>query len=184
MKRLTKKSATKEEVEVINDWFDYNACQKIRACFYGNEQDASYLRKAKILDNMFMKYDSFLDKNEPIYRGIRFNDKEEFDIFFDTYKVAVKERGVIVIDLAPSSFTRNKDVAYKEFAKADSSRFYSIVFKLVKRKGGELYIKEFSEDFAYQDEIIIKSHRSKFRIIDIKEIEGYNHTYEVTIEEL
>jgi len=36
---------------------------------------------AKILDEMFQKYDSFLDKNEPIYRGIRFKDREEFYIF-------------------------------------------------------------------------------------------------------
>jgi len=131
---------------------------------------------------MFNKYDSFLDKSEPIYRGIRFKDREEFDIFL---KNAYKNLNKIVdIDEAPSSFTRNKDVAYKEFARADSDRFHSIIFKLVKRKDGELYIKEFAGKFVYQDEIIIKSQKSKFKIIDIIKVKEYNETYEIIIEEL
>jgi len=176
MKRLTKETATKDEKKVIGDWLDYYECQKIRACFYGYVIDESYLNKAKTLDGMFEKYDSFLDKSEPIYRGIRFK--------FNTYKEALNKNGAIEIDLAPSSFSRNKDVAYKEFARADSDKFHSIIFKLVKRKDGELYIKEFAGKFTYQDEIIIKSQRSKFKIIDIKEVKEYNDTYEIIIEEL
>ena len=85
---------------------------------------------------------------------------------------------------APSSFSRNKDVAYKEFARADSDNFHSIIFKLVKRKDGELYIKQFAGKFAYQDEIIIKSQKSKFKIIDIKEVKEQNDAYEIIMEEL
>lgn len=184
MKKLTKETATKEEKELINDWLNYYECQKIRACFYGYVLDKFYLQKAKILDNMFKRYDSFLDKNEPIYRGIRFKDKEEFDIFLNTYKEALKANGAIEIDKAPSSFTRDKDVAYKEFARADCDKFYSIVFKLVKRKEGELYIKDFAGKFIYQEELIIKSHKSKFKIIDIKKNKEYHKVYEIIIEEL
>ena len=87
MKRLTKETATKDEKKVIGDWLDYYECQKIRACFYGYVIDKSYLNKAKTLDGMFEKYDSFLDKSEPIYRGIRFKNREEFDIFLkNAYK--------------------------------------------------------------------------------------------------
>jgi len=86
--------------------------------------------------------------------------------------------------LAPSSFSRNKDIAYKEFARVDSDKFYSIIFKLIKRKAGELYIKEFAGKFSYQDEIIIKSQKSKFKIIDIKEVKKYNRIYEIIIEEV
>jgi len=182
MKRLIKESVTKEEFEVINSWLDYYECQNIRACFYGEIINESYFKKAKILDDMFQKYDSFLDKNEPIYRGIRFKYREEFDIFL---KNAYKNLNKIVdIDEAPSSFTRDKDIAYKEFARVDSDKFYSIVLKLIKRKDGELYIKEFAGKFAYQDEIIIKSQKSKFKIIDIKELKEYNNTYEIIIEEI
>jgi len=31
MRRLTKETAIKEEISVINDWLDYYECQKIRA---------------------------------------------------------------------------------------------------------------------------------------------------------
>jgi len=184
MKRLTKESITEEELEVINSWLDYYECQKIRSCFYGEIIDERYFKKAKILDEMFQKYDSFLDKNEPIYRGIRFKNREEFEIFFDTYQEALNKNGAIVIDLAPSSFSRNKDIAYKEFARVNSDKFYSIIFKLIKRKAGELYIKEFAGKFSYQDEVIIKSQKSKFKIIDIKEVKKYNRIYEIIIEEL
>jgi len=91
---------------------------------------------------------------------------------------------IVDIDEAPSSFTRDKDIAYKEFARVDSDKFHSIILKLVKREDGELYIKEFAGKFAYQDEIIIKSQKSKFRIIDIKELKEYNNIYEIIIEEI
>jgi len=100
--KIGKKAITKEELEVINDWLDFYECQKIRACFYGDVENERYLKKAQILDNIFKKYDRFLDKSEPIYRGIRFRDKEEF------------------------------------------------VGK-----------------FAYQDEIVVKSHRSSYKIVNI-----------------
>ncbi len=184
MKRLTKEIATKDEKEAIGGWLDYYECQKIRGCFYGFVADEKYLKKAKTLDMMFEKYDSFLDKNETIYRGIRFKDTEEFRIFLDTYSEALDKKGVIRIDLAPSSFTKNKNVAYNEFAKAKDDTYHSIVFKLLKRKSNELYIKDFAGKFAYQDEFIIKSHKSKFKIVDIKKVKEYNSTYEIIIEEL
>lgn len=125
---------------------------------------------------------TFLDKNEPIYRGIRFEEKEIFDKFIhNAYKNLNKE---VEIDNAPSSFSRSKKVAYKEFGRADSDEFYSVIFILKKREKGELYIKDYAGEFAYQEEIIIKSHKSKYKIIDIKRNEDYNKTYEIIIEEI
>ena len=174
MKRLTKETTTKEEIEVINDWLDYYGCKKIRDVFYGNVIDKRYLKKAKIFDNMFKKYDSFLDKNKPIYRGIKFKKEDErFNILIETYKEAYKNKGLIIIDRAPSSFSRNKDVAFNEFAMVNNGHYNSIVFELVERKNSELYIKEFAGKFAYQNEIVIKSHKSIYQIIDIKENENY-----------
>ena len=181
MKRLTKEIATKDEKEAIGGWLDYYECQKIRGCFYGFVADEKYLKKAKTLDMMFEKYDSFLDKNETIYRGIRFKDTEEFNIFLSNAHKNLNK--VVDIDLAPSSFTKNKNVAYNEFAKAKDDTYHSIVLKLLKRKSNELYIKDFAGKFAYQDEFIIKSHKSKFKIIDIKKVKEYNNTYEIIIEE-
>jgi len=183
MKFKSLKEAKKEEIEVIKNWTDFYKCKKIRAVFYGENSNPEYVKKAQILDVMLHKYDSFLDKNKTIYRGIRFKDKKEFDIFINTYKQALKYNGLIEIDKAPSSFTKNKDVAYKEFAKVDSDDFYSLIFLLQKRKNGELYIKDYAGKFAYQEEIIIKSHKSKYKIIDIRKNEEYNKTYEVIIEE-
>jgi len=176
------KDATKEEIEVIKSWTDFYKCKNIRAVFYGENSNPEYVKKAQILDEMFYKYDSFLDKNEPIYRGIRFKDKEIFDKFMqNTFKNLNRE---VEIDNAPSSFSRSKKVAYEEFGRADSNEFYSVIFILKKRKKGELYIKDYAGKFAYQEEIIIKSHKSKYRIIDIRQNEEYNKTYEIIIEEI
>jgi len=174
MKRLTKETATKEEIEVIYDWLDYYGCKKIRDVFYGNVIDESYLNKAKTLECMFEKYDSFLDKSEPIYRGIKFKKEDErFNILTETYKEAYKNNGLITIDRAPSSFSRNKDVTFNEFAMVNNDDYNSIVFELVERKNNELYIKEFAGKFAYQDEIVVKSHKSLYQIIDIKDNESF-----------
>ncbi len=182
MKYKSLKEATKEEIEVVKSWTDFYECKNIRAVFYGENSNPEYVKKAQILDEMFYKYDSFLDKNEPIYRGIRFEEKEIFDKFIhNAYKNLNKE---VEIDNAPSSFSRSKKVAYKEFGRADSDEFYSVIFILKKRKKGELYIKDYAGEFAYQEEIIIKSHKSKYKIIDIKRNEEYNKTYEIIIEEI
>jgi hypothetical protein len=176
------KEASKEEIEVVKSWTDFMECIKIRAVFYGENQNPKHIKKAQILDEMLHKYDSFLDKNEPIYRGIRFTDKGIFNKFMqNAYKNLNKE---IEIDNAPSSFSKNKKVAFEEFARADSNKFYSIVFILQKRKNGELYIKDYAGEFAYQEEIIIKSHKSKYKIIDIRKNGEYNETYEIIIEEI
>ena len=170
MEILTKKIITKEETNVINDWLSYAECKKIRAYFYGQKVDAKYNKEASLLENMFNKYDSELDKNEHIYRGLRFNkDNEIFDILIQTYKQAYKEKGLIQIDEAPSSFSRDKKVAYDEFARVNDIKYNSLVFHLTKRTKGELYIKEFADKFAYQDEIVIKSHKSLYEIKSIKQ---------------
>ena len=178
MKRLTKEKVTKEEKEVIYDWLDYYECQKIRACFYGYVIDESYLNKAKTLDGMFEKYDSFLDKSEPIYRGLAFNKNNKVKVgaykkFVSYLLNAFKNNELITIDRAPSSFSRNKKVAFNEFARVKDDDYNSIVFELVERKNSELYIKEFAGKFAYQDEIVVKSHKSLYQIIDIKENESF-----------
>ena len=160
---------SKIEKDVIKSCLDYNECQKIRKVFYGIIESFIYLQKANILENMFNKYDSFLDKNEAIYRGIRIKNKDEFEIFIETYKEALSNNGLIIIDKAPSSFSRKKKIAYEEFALSKSNEFYSIVFKLIKRKEGELYIKDFAGQFVYQEEIILKSHKSKFKIMRVFE---------------
>ncbi len=184
MKILTVENATKKEKEVISSWLDFKECRLIRRYFYGDNIPDHFKQKAMMLSTMFKKYDSNLDKNETIYRGIRFKDKDKFDLFVETYKEAHKSGGIIEIDLAPSSFSRSKKVAYEEFALAQREDFYSIVFVLTRRKKGELYIKEFAGDFAYQEEIIVKSHTSKYKIIDIVQSKEYNKTYEVVIEEV
>jgi len=170
MERLTNKTITKEEKEVINSWLDFYECQKIRNAFYGIVEDKKYLKQVKILEKMFEKYDSFLDKNEPIYRGIRFKkgiDDKRFIILIENLNKSFKNNEIIQIDKAPSSFTKNKEVAYNEFAKVESDEFYSIIFEVINRKSNELYIKDYAGKFAYQEEIIIKSHKAKYEIIEI-----------------
>ena len=170
MKQLTKETITSEERDIINDWLDYYGCKKIRDVYYDVFTDKDYINKAKTLDNMFEKYDSFLNKNETIYRGIRFEQKDErFNILINTYKKAYNNNGLVVIDKAPSSFSRNKNVAYNEFAMVNNNRYNSIVFELVKRNDNELYIKKFAGKFAYQDEIVVKSHKCLYEITDIVE---------------
>jgi len=101
MKKLTKEMATKEEIEVIDDWLDYYGCKKIRDVFYGNIAGESYLNKAKTIDGMFEKYDSFLDKSEPIYRGIRFKkgfDDNRYKMFIKNIHIT-KESDVLVVKI-------------------------------------------------------------------------------------
>ena len=184
MQILTPHIVTENEKDVIYSWLDFKQCGIIRRYFYGDDVPDIFKQKALILSDMFAKYDSNLDKEETIYRGIRLRDKNKFDFFIQTYEEAYKNNGAVEIDLAPSSFTRNKKVAYKEFALAHKEELYSIVFILRKRRGGELYIKEFSREFAYQEEIIVKSHSAKYRVIDIIESKKYNKLYEIVIEEM
>ncbi len=62
---------------------------------------------------------------------------------------------------------------------------FIVLFSFLKKeKNGELYIKDYAGKFAYQEEIIIKSHKSKYKIIDIRQNEEYNKTYEIIIEEI
>lgn len=170
MKDLSIKNMSKIELDVVQDWLKYTECKKIRAFFYGEKVDEKYKKEALALENMFKEYDNNLDKNEHIFRGIRFEkDSEVFDILVDTYKEANKNGGLIRIDKAPSSFSRNKKVAYEEFARASDKSYNSLIFHLTKRQKGELYIKEFAGKFAYQDEIVIKSHNSLYKVKSIDE---------------
>ncbi len=178
MRELNKNNILKDEAEVIAGWLVYTECKQIRASFYGEQVSDKYKNEALTLEKMFEKYDSNLDKNEPIFRGIRFKkDNEIFHIIIDTYKEAMKKGGLIIIDKAPSSFSRNKEVAYEEFARAGDDRYNSIVFHLIKRQKGELYIKDFVGEFAYQDEIVVKSHKSLYKVKSIDENDGLTIIY-------
>jgi hypothetical protein len=170
------------EKEVIQDWLKYNSCKEIRRYFSGKKVSSKYKKEAELLDKMLITYDSGLNKNEPIYRGIRFlktdiETQKNLLLMLITYKEAFKNNGLIKIDNAPSSFSRNKDVALKEFAQIDNENYNSVVFHLLHREKGELYIKDFAGKFAYQDEIVVKSHNSLYKIISINE-----HNGNITIE--
>lgn len=178
MEILNHKNILKTESYVIHDWLIYDACKNIRASFYGEKVDEKYRKEALILENMFTKYDSNLNKDEHIYRGIRFRKNDDlFDILVNTYKEASRNDGLIRIDKAPSSFSRNKKVAYEEFARVNDNSYNSLVFHLTKRKKGELYIKDFAGKFAYQDEIVIKSHNSLYKVKSINENDGLTIIY-------
>lgn len=141
MEILTRKNITKDEINVIRDWLDYYKCKDLRSCFYGVSTNNKYEKESIILKSMFKKYNSELDKNEHIYRGIRFKkDDEIFSIMVETYKQAYTEKSLIQIDEAPSSFSRDKIVAYNEFARVQDNEYNSLIFHLTKRtKGGVVY---------------------------------------------
>ena len=178
MKILNPKNILKTESHVIQDWLMYDTCKNIRASFYGKKVDEKYRKEALILEDMLTKYDSNLNKDEHIYRGIRFRkDDDLFDILVNTYKEASKNDGLVRIDKAPSSFSRNKKVAYEEFARVSDNNYNSLVFHLTKRKKGELYIKDFAGKFTYQDEIVVKSHNSLYKVKSIDENDGLTIIY-------
>ena len=142
----------------------------IRDCFFSGEiEDPHYCDDAKVIDSMFEKYDSFLDKNESIYRGIRFkhNDREIFEMVLFNLKRAIKMHTPVIIDRAPASFTRRLDIAKEEFALAHDPNYRSLIFELVSRGDGELYIKEYAGEFSYQEEIVIRSHKSLYEVLSI-----------------
>jgi len=173
MEKLTKDSVDRQEETIIYDWLKYSECKQIRSYFYGNKVESKYKSEAIILEKMLKKYDNDLDKSEHIFRRLKFfkNDfakQAELSIMISTYENALKNNGLIRIDKAPSSFTRNKDVAFNEFAMVDDNNYNSLVFQLIHREKGELYIKDFAGNFAYQDEIVVKSHNSLYEVVSIE----------------
>ena len=169
-KFLPLSKASGEEIAAIKRWTDYKSCQMIRDCFFfGEIEDIYSCNDARVIDSMFEKYDSFLDKNESIYRGIRFknSDQKIFEEVVSNLECSLEMRTSIEIDKAPASFTREFDIAKEEFALVHDPNYRSLIFELVSREDGELFIKEYAGDFSYQDEIIIKSHKSLYEVLAI-----------------
>ena len=84
---------------------------------------------------------------------------------------SLKMRTPVIIDKAPASFTRRLDIAREEFALVHDPNYHSLIFELVSRGDGELYIKEYAGEFSYQNEIIIRSHKSLYEVLSI-DIDG------------
>jgi len=171
---FTIKSAKKRELDLIKDWSDMKKCFQIRNTYYFPDEYISLDIKKDVetLESMFNKYDSNLDKNKIIYRGLSFSKKnDDKSSYYYLMKEALKSvegtNNTISIDLAPSSFTKSKDVAENEFGKILNQDYYSIIYKLTKRYSNEIDIKDDMTDFAYQKEIIIRSQKAKYKVLSI-----------------
>ena len=170
-----KENARPEELKVIKDWSTMDKCALIRNVYYfPDEAVENYIKKdVQVLESMFNKYDSSLNKKEVIYRGISFlktNTKKValYRGIKEALEVAVKTDDVIMIDIAPSSFSRTKDIAYN-FGNVKSDKHFTIIYELKERYSNEIDIKEGMNSFPEQKEVIIRSQKSTYKVLSINE---------------
>jgi hypothetical protein len=182
---------TQSEKKVISDWSDGSRCKIIRSYYYGNDVPDWAKEEVLILENMFTKYDSNLNKNETIYRGLRFDkakadDVEIFNFIILNAHNAMNNGDIVSIDDAPSSFSRVRDVAFYEFGWADKNTHHTIIFELVKRQSNELDILPEITKYPHQKEIIIRSQNAKYKILTTEEdTDSRNYdTITIKIEEV
>ncbi len=136
----------------------------------GWNSDKNFVDKSKILDSMFNKYDSDYPKNEAIFRGIRFKKGDSvqnarFKVLIDILKEKFNNNNFIDIDKAPASFSKEEKTA-KKFGSFSDKRYYTVLFVLSNRKSSELDIEKISEN-KNQREIIVQTHKAKYKIDDI-----------------
>ena len=185
---FTKETATKKELQVIEDWSDITKCSQIRNTYYFPEETTSlYIKEdVKTLELMFDKYDSDLNKNESIYRGINFEkNNSEKVAYFEAIKEALESskgtNNTINIDIAPAAFSRARNVA-ERFGKVRNKNYYTIIYKLNKRSSNEIDIKDGMNDFAHQKEIIIRSQKAIYKVLSISK-KNYDTIVAEIIEE-
>jgi len=188
--KFTVNTADIEELNVIQDWSDAIKCREIRNIYYFTDEKApNYaIKDAKVLEKMFEKYDSNLDKKEIIYRGIRFkkSDKEQmifFNLLKESFELVLNTSDTISIDMAPASFTRVKKIAEDEFGLVNNKNFCTIIYKLVFRISNEIEIEKGMNDFSYQKEVIIRSQKAEYKVLSIVPKEYDTMIVEITEEE-
>jgi len=171
---FTINTAEVDEINAINDWSNAKKCSEIRNTYYFPDEEApSYaLEDALILENMFKKYDSNLNKSETIYRGIRFKKSDEeqmnfFNLLKESFELVVNTVDTVNIDMAPASFTRVKEVAEDEFGLVKNKDFCTIVYELVYRFSHEIEIEKGMNNFPYQKEVIIRSQKAEYKVLSI-----------------
>ena len=144
----------------------------------------------KVYESMIRKYDSRYDKNEAIYRGMRFLKSNQVQInkFYeirDYFCYCYEKRQEFQIDYSPASYSLNENIA-QYFAKFNDPRYCSLLIKLISRKRNE--IDACSREVAIkgvhvgEGELILPSHWCHY-VVDEIDLES-DEILIVTIKEI
>lgn|GEM_PF-233667 len=176
-----------EEIEVIKEWIEDNSSfvSKIRETIANDfkNSDLEIIKKAKIISNLFNKYDSDYPKNITVSRGLRFDISDEIDkkyfknlyeIFYDSFF----NKSEIIFDFAPMSASKNRDIA-EGFAISENEKFFSIIIDFKLRYTNEI---DLSIIDANEQEILINGDLI-YKVVSF-EIEAEQNIYFVELEEV
>jgi len=147
--------------------------KKLRDSYLNSYQDDN----KDTLENMLSLYDSGYNKEEKIYRGIRFLQKDKnkalvYQKIKNNLEKALEGKYLISIDFAPSSFSHSLSIAQR-FASIDDRDYFSVIFMVKERFSNEIDVcsKEVAYKASYRNEkeIILKTDRVYFLILEILE---------------
>jgi len=130
---------------------------------------------AKILENMFSKYNSNFPKTTALFRGIPLNI-EEFKIYS-----SIIVGSILILDKSFMSFSKDIEVAL-DYAEVDLNSNKSLVIIAKNRKSNDLDLSEYS---FFEDEAEILLNKSlKWKVLKLKKSEDGNNIYLEVEEEL
>ena len=155
---------TNKEKNALKIWSEKKKnSQNIRKVIYKNFKNLTsneiyFEKEAKIINEMFIKYDSLFSKTKPIYRGKVFylrkpSEKEAFNKFVSNAYNAMKQDSVFVPDSVFRSATSELTEALK-FAEISNKVKKSVIVTYKKRISNELDISSFSA-YSSEREILI-----------------------------
>ena len=150
MEKFRREIITNDEINAIENWTDDS--YDIKAVMWGIKKNAHASIQAKILFNLFNKYDTNIEQNIPMYRGISM-DKETWE----TYEYESLKKGDLYSpdEDAIVSFSKNKRVAY-DFAYEYTGE-YKIIIKVMSNQGKALDISSMSTLTSEEETIITKN---------------------------
>lgn len=159
---FTAKNLSKDEKDSIYGW-GYGDYRTIRAYMYGSIKQVSASFKTQIDDllGLFDKYESNVEGNTPIFRGIRLKTQEQYEKS-DFFNIKIGDK---YSDKAISSFSLKEEVA-NGFAGYNQENVYKAVIIKTKARGNEINITEFAK-FKSENEVLVNSNES-YEVIDIE----------------
>jgi len=169
--------------KIVHTINDYEPAEKIflkkwvnGAEYYKTVKRLYYNNKVcDVYESMIKKYDSKYNKNETIYRGMRFlkseqEQKDKFNEIKDYFSYHYKNGMKCKIDYSPASYTLSKIIA-QYFAKFNDPRYCSLLFQLITRKRNEIDActneVAIKSVLAGENELILPSHHCEYVVDDM-----------------
>lgn len=149
--RFEKKILDKKEIEVICEWVADST--EIKKCMWEFSKKPHYMKSADILFNLFDKYDSNVEENTVLYRGIALPNELYKEFSYHTIK---KGDTYTPDDKAVTSFTRSKHIAYTF---AEENEFHNKIIIKVFSHGSDMFDISMIPKFSFDEEetIIMKN---------------------------